>query len=79
MYCYDCVQTGEQQPAVAVCAVCGAGVCAECAREGRQTIHRMEGMVSADIANVDTRVINCPRCADAVHAHHPAEQGLARR
>lgn len=25
------------------------------------------------------QVINCPRCADALHAHHPVEQGLARR
>jgi hypothetical protein len=53
-------------------------VCADSAREGRQTIRRTAGFVSADIANVDARVINCPPCADALHAHHPVEQGLAR-
>jgi hypothetical protein len=78
MYCYDCVKRGDLNQAVAACAACGAGVCADSAREGRQTIRRTAGFVSADIANVDARVINCPPCANALHAHHPVEQGLTR-
>lgn len=35
--------------------------------------------VPADVSNINTRVLNCPQCADAVRAHHPAEQGLAPR
>jgi hypothetical protein len=77
--CYDCSRRDHQIPAVGVCAACGAGVCAECARPGTQTIHRMEGLVSAAISDVDTRVLNCPQCSDAVHAHHPAGKGLAPR
>ncbi|MDT7801211.1 MAG: hypothetical protein QOI78_4644, partial [Actinomycetota bacterium] len=78
MYCYDCVQRGDLNQAVAVCAACGAGVCADSAREGRQTIRLTEGFVSAGVANVETRVINCPLCADALHVHHRVEKGLVR-
>ena len=78
MYCYDCVKRGDRNQAVAVCAACGAGVCADSAREGRQTVRLTAGFVSAGVATVDARLINCPACADALHAHHRVEQGLAR-
>jgi hypothetical protein len=79
MICYDCSLSGRQVPAIGVCAACGAAACAECAYFGTQTIHLMEGFASAEINNVDTRVLNCARCADAVHANHPLEKGLAPR
>lgn len=79
MNCYDCTRDGHPEPAVGVCAACGAGICLDCAQVGSQTIHRMEGFVPADVSNIDTRVLNCPQCANAVHAHHPAQQGLASR
>lgn len=79
MQCFDCTQQGRPLPAVGVCAACGAGVCAECVRLGRQSIRRMDGFVSADISMIDARVLNCPSCADAMHAHHPTDIGLARR
>jgi hypothetical protein len=76
MNCYDCSRAGHPQPAVAVCAACGAGVCLDCARIGHQTMHRMAGLVSAEVSDIETRVVNCPSCADAVHAHHRAGEGL---
>lgn len=79
MYCYDCSRRGRPEIAVGVCAACGAAVCANCARVGRQTVRRMEGFVQSDQSNIETRIVNCGPCADAVHAHHPAEQGLARQ
>ncbi|MFL6141138.1 MAG: DUF2180 family protein [Labedaea sp.] len=75
MLCYDCARDGREEPAVGVCAAGSAGVCLACARVGSRSIHRMEGFVSAEVSTNDTRVINCPQCADAIHAHHPAEQG----
>jgi hypothetical protein len=78
MYCYDCGNADNPVPAIGVCVACGAGVCAGCAQFGTQTIHRMAGFVSAEVGNIETRALNCPRCSAAVHAHHPDAQGLVR-
>lgn len=77
MCCYGCSIGGLPESAIGVCAVCGAAVCVEGAQVGSQTIRRMDGFVSADHSSIETRIINCAPCADGVHAHHPAEQGLA--
>lgn len=75
MICFDCHAAGQDVAAAAVCVACGAGVCARCAQVGSQTLHRQEGMGSAE-ATLTTRVINCPECAKAMHEHHPDGQGL---
>lgn len=77
MNCYDCARVGQQKPAVAVCAACGAGVCLDCARPGSQTVHRPGGFTPPEMSNIETRVINCRTCADVVRVHrHTATEGL---
>lgn len=61
MKCYLDAQAGADKDAVAVCAVCGMGLCAEHAieREGRP--HRA-GLVDPGIG--PAMLILCPRCAE---------------
>jgi len=75
MICFDCHARGQDMAAAAVCVACGAGVCAQCAVVGSQTVHRQEGMGSTE-GTVSTRVISCAQCAEAVHAHHADSQAL---
>jgi hypothetical protein len=79
MNCYDCSAAGRAEPAVAVCAACGAGICLRCAQLGTQTVHHLEGFVRSEVSNIDTRVFNCPSCAGAMHAHHRTDRGLVAR
>lgn len=65
MFCYDHLKTGTQKEAVAVCPICGRGVCMEHAHEQRMQIKRESGWVGHE-----TTYILCNTCFDAVG--HPS-------
>ncbi|MET9967650.1 DUF2180 family protein [Streptomyces sp. NPDC006356] len=64
MKCYECVQAGRVSEAVAVCRLCGAGVCADHVRtetmQLRGTAH--PGKV---IHDQPARQLTCPVCRAA--------------
>ncbi|MFG2549478.1 DUF2180 family protein [Streptomyces sp. NPDC048581] len=64
MDCYECVQQGRTAAAVAVCCVCGAGVCVDHVRTESQMLRgpAQPGKVIHDLA---ARQLTCPVCRAA--------------
>jgi hypothetical protein len=75
MNCLDCQTEGREHTAVAVCAVCGAGVCADHAHIDDLQLTKQSpggmslgGMVNLRVPVTPTaRIVRCRRCA-AAHA-----------
>lgn len=62
MNCYTCAQEGDTREAVAVCAVCGMGLCMEHAFE-RTVSHGKHPPGPAGVGTATTMYIFCERCA----------------
>jgi hypothetical protein len=64
MNCYDCQSTDQATPAVAICCICGAGVCLEHADTSPQILHRPNGMGVATKPRAARRLL-CATCVAA--------------
>jgi hypothetical protein len=67
MNCYDCLPASH--PAVAVCCLCGKGVCIEhCVRQGRTVLEHVPSGMSAQIRRTGRSLprMVCQECAEAV-------------
>ncbi len=64
--CYICAKSGKDTDAVAVCIVCGMGVCMEHARREETPVWKGDYPVrlEKDIENI--RRILCPPCHEAL-------------
>jgi hypothetical protein len=67
MNCYDCGVRGVQNPAVAACHSCGAGVCVECVRAEASRVDQ-PATVGIPVSG-STRLLLCPSCDRAMAAH----------
>ena len=73
MRCLDCRINGRDRPAVGICTNCGAAVCEECVRIGRQEHTHTTGFSSAELSLTETRQLACPECAKALSVKHSHE------
>lgn len=65
MYCFDCVQEGLREPAVAVCVDCGAAACGDHVKWVAASLQRVVGMGGS--SSYDTRRLQCAACWAARH------------
>ncbi|MFC5802230.1 DUF2180 family protein [Streptomyces formicae] len=61
MLCFDCAQRGGEEPAVAVCQECGAGLCPAHTTAVAQLVHRAAGMGPVS-SSVPGRRMTCRDC-----------------
>ncbi len=74
MNCFDCTLAGTATPAVAVCHDCGAGVCAQHAKEREHHLTRTATINRIITVEPPARLIFCTVCTSAHDAaHHDAE------
>ncbi|MEV7995825.1 DUF2180 family protein [Streptomyces sp. NPDC086077] len=64
MNCYECSQSGRTAQAVAVCKVCGAGVCSNHVRTEPKTL-RGPATPGKMVHNQEARQLTCPVCRAA--------------
>ncbi|WP_151478535.1 DUF2180 family protein [Streptomyces albicerus] len=64
MNCYECVQSGRAQEAVAVCWLCGAAVCTEHVRSETVQV-REPAQPGKVIHDQPARRLTCPVCRAA--------------
>jgi hypothetical protein len=69
MTCYDCHP--EATPAVAICRLCGKGICREhCIRQNRPVYEHVPSGMAAQVRDTGRRAprLLCKECAQAVGA-----------
>ncbi|MEU9244447.1 DUF2180 family protein [Streptomyces sp. NPDC048385] len=64
MNCYDCQITDEATAAVALCSVCGAGLCGHHAHLSPHVLHRLNGLGLAARPRAARRFL-CDTCREA--------------
>ncbi|MFE9649164.1 DUF2180 family protein [Streptomyces sp. NPDC006365] len=67
MNCFECVQQGNTVVAVAVCRVCGAGLCAAHVRTENKQL-REPANPGKVIHERPARQLTCPTCREAEEA-----------
>ncbi|MEU3282632.1 DUF2180 family protein [Streptomyces antibioticus] len=67
MNCFECNQRGRAVAAVAVCSVCGAGVCATHVRPEAKQV-REPANPGKVIHDRSARQLTCPTCREAEEA-----------
>ena len=68
MNCFDCAALGDTAPAVAICADCGASVCAAHARVSPRWLTRTLPINRVVAVEPPARVIRCGICQAAAGA-----------
>ena len=68
MNCYDCHQTGNDTPAIAVCHDCGAGVCPDHTTEDAYHLTATRAINQRIPVDPPQRRIHCHTCAVAIAA-----------
>lgn len=79
MLCYECEQ--DERPAVAVCQICGKGVCREhCVERTRCIYERVESGMAAQLRLNGKRVpfMVCTQCAKALGESEIDEKIIVR-
>lgn len=75
MNCFECAP--EPRPAVAVCVLCGAGVCADHVTVTVHHLTRVEPLNRTVAVDPAARRIYCPTCAAAIDAQaHPPDHAV---
>ncbi|MGI5380445.1 DUF2180 family protein [Streptomyces sp. CA-251387] len=64
MNCYECIQQGQTVAAVAVCRVCGAGVCADHV-QSQEKMLREPANPGKVMHDRPARQLTCPVCREA--------------
>lgn len=67
MNCYDCQISDQLTSAVAICRICGAGICLQHAHASPQILHRPNGMGVATLPRAARRLL-CDTCLAAEHS-----------
>ena len=70
MMCYVCSKLGKQEPAVAICIVCGMGLCMEHVVREELPVYENVNMGMADSRHklpATLPRILCPDCSKALH------------
>lgn len=71
MNCYDCAAHGQDTPAVAICADCGAALCRDHARLTPRWLTRTAAVMREIPVEPPARVIRCGICQAARDAAGP--------
>ena len=78
MNCFDCAALGDQVPAVAICADCGAAVCQRHAHVTPRWLTRTAVINRTVAVEPPARTIRCGVCQAARDAATPAGHAAAR-
>jgi hypothetical protein len=62
MNCFDCAAVGQQAPAVAICADCGAGICPNHARLSPHWLTRTAVINRQITVEPPARILRCAVC-----------------
>jgi hypothetical protein len=76
--CFDCAALGDQVPAVAICADCGAGTCQRHAHVTPRWLTRTAVINRVVAIEPPARTIRCGVCQAARDAAAPAGYARAR-
>jgi len=68
MNCYECAQSARVSEAVAVCRLCGAGVCVDHVRSETAQL-REAAHPGKVIHDLPARQLTCPVCRTAEQSH----------
>lgn len=82
MNCLDCARVGDSETAVAVCGRCGAGLCVDHLREGREWLTVTAPINRRVTVEPPTRRLRCEECemaemAQAAGSHGRSEVAFA--
>ena len=78
MNCFDCAALGDQVPAVAICADCGAAVCPRHGHVPPRWLTRIAGINRVVAIEPPARTIRCGVCQAACDAATGTRYAAAR-